>query len=175
MYAPVSSCSDALYDRQRRTPVSSERPGSLALAGQQPTELQAGEVRGRGRCPARLELASQRDPRALGEVWVDVADGGPLVVDQLDRAVHGVAEKHGARIARGEHQHRAAGRVSRGTAYVDTRDQRAVPVPGLQLVLDRRELARRSLVTRDEVRPVSGVATVGRVSEHRSAVDSRPA
>src|SRR3954452_7595176 len=114
-------------------PVPSEGPGALALARQQPTELQAGEVRGRGRCAARLELARQGHPRALSEVRVDVADGGPLVVDQLDRAVHGVAEKHGARIARGEHQHRAAGRVSGGAAYVDAREQRAVAVPRLQL------------------------------------------
>src|SRR3954447_14867706 len=117
-------------------PVSSEGPGAVALAGQQSTELQAGEVRGRGWCAGRLELARQRHPRALREVRVDVADGGPLVVDQLDRAVHGVAEKHGARIARGEHQHGAAGRVSWGASYVDAGEQRAVAVPGLQLVLD---------------------------------------
>src|SRR3954451_6676666 len=114
-------------------PTASEGPGAFALTGEQAAELQPREVRGCGRCAGRLELARQRHPRALREVGVDVADRGPLVVDQLDRAVHGVAEKYGARIARGEHQHRAPRRVSGGAAYVDTRQQRAVPVPRLQL------------------------------------------
>ena len=115
-------------DRGLTSPPNDLQP-RRRLAGEQAPEAQAGEVRGRGDGVAALELAGVRLAHTVRELLVVVDQEVEVVVHQLERAVHHVAEEQRAFGAVRHHDDAAPGRVAGREADVEARQQRLVRVP----------------------------------------------
>src|SRR5216683_3190350 len=101
----------------------SNHPGALAFGGQQAAEDHAWKMsRGHGRVGA-FDLSRERIFGLLGQLGVDVTQAGPFVVDELDGAVHDIAEEQAARCARREDDDCAAWRVPGRAHQIDARNE----------------------------------------------------
>src|SRR5689334_13269671 len=96
-------------------------PVPASLGGQQAAEHQAREVCRRHRRFATLQLSRQRVARALGQLWIDVANASPLLVEQLYWTVDNIPQQEAAPGARGDDQDGAAGCVAWRRHGVDAR------------------------------------------------------
>src|SRR5579883_1886637 len=167
-WTPISWTSCAIPPELGHDPVA------LALGGQQPAEDHAREVRGGDRHVLALDLAGERVAGALRQLGIDVAQAGPLVVQQLHRAVDHVAQQQTASRARREDDDGAAGCVAWRGHGVDAGDQRTAAVPGGQPVLDGIEHRLNAIVVQ-EVLAVARVAAVAGVAEDGYAFLRSPA